>query len=98
VALAEWRFGWLGAPGRAVIDFLGSVGIVFLLFRVGLESHVAKLLENLRGASFIWLADVTVSGSLGFLVSRYGLGLGSVPSLFVAVAMTVTSVGVGVAV
>jgi Kef-type K+ transport system membrane component KefB len=65
---------------------------------VGLESHISKLLENLRGASFVWIADVTVSGSLGFLVARYALGLELVPSLFVAVAMTVTSVGVGVAV
>jgi Kef-type K+ transport system membrane component KefB len=98
LALAEWHWGWLGTSGRGVIDFLGSVGIVFLLFRVGLESHISKLLENLRGASFVWIADVTVSGSLGFLVARYALGLELVPSLFVAVAMTVTSVGVGVAV
>jgi Kef-type K+ transport system membrane component KefB len=98
LALAEWRWGWLGASGRGVIDFLGSVGIVFLLFRVGLESHVSKLLENLRSASFVWITNVTVSGSVGFLAARYGLGLELVPSLFAAVAMTVTSVGVGVAV
>jgi Kef-type K+ transport system membrane component KefB len=98
VAVAEWRWGWLGASGRRAIDFLGSVGIVFLLFRVGLESHIPKLLENLRGASFVWITDVTVSGSVGFLAARYGFGLELVPSLFVAVAMTVTSVGVGVAV
>jgi Kef-type K+ transport system membrane component KefB len=98
LALAEWRWGWLGEAGVAVVDFLGSVGIVFLLFRVGLESNVRKLLENLRGATVVWIADVTVSGALGFLVARYGLAFELVPSLFVAVAMTVTSAGVGVAV
>jgi Kef-type K+ transport system membrane component KefB len=98
LALVEWHWGWLGASGRGVIDFLGSVGIVFLLFRVGLESHVSKLLENLRSASLIWIIDVTVSGSVGFLAARYGLGLELVPSLFVGVAMTVTSVGIGMAV
>ncbi len=98
LAVAEWRWGWIGVSGSGAIDFLASVGIVFLLFRVGLESHVSKLLENLRAASFIWITDVTVSGSLGFLAARYGFGLELVPSLFVAVAMTVTSVGVGVAV
>lgn len=98
LALLEWRWGWLGDSGREVVDFLGSVGIVFLLFRVGLESHVAKLLENLRGASLVWIADVTVSGLLGFGAARFVLGLELVPSLFVAVAMTATSVGVSVAV
>lgn len=98
LSLVEWRWGWLGQPGREVVDFLGSVGIVFLLFRVGLESNLRKLLDNLRDASFVWIADVTVSGSLGFAAARFGLGLDIVPSLFVAVAMTVTSVGVSVAV
>jgi Kef-type K+ transport system membrane component KefB len=98
LALLEWRWGWVGESGRGAVDFLGSVGIVFLLFRVGLESKVSKLLENLRGAALVWVADVTVSGAAGFLVSHYGLGLELVPSLFVAVSMTATSVGVGVAV
>jgi Kef-type K+ transport system membrane component KefB len=98
LALVEWRWGWLGESGRGMIDLLGGVGIVFLLFRVGLESSIGKLAENLRGASLVWIVDVTVSGSLGFLVARYGLDFALVPSLFVATAMTVTSVGVGVAV
>jgi len=98
LAVGEWQLSWLGDTGRVAIDLLGSVGIVFLLFRVGLESKVSKLLENLRGATLVWFADVTVSGSLGFLVAHHLLGLALVPSLFVAVAMTVTSVGVGVAV
>jgi len=98
LAFLEWRWAWLGEASRGVVDFLGSVGIVFLLFRVGLESNVHKLVENLRRASFIWTADVTVSGALGFVVARYGLALELVPSLFTAVAMTATSVGVSVAV
>jgi Kef-type K+ transport system membrane component KefB len=98
LALAEWRWGWLDDGGRRVVDFLGSVGIVFLLFRVGLESNVRKLAENLRGASFVWVANMTLSGALGFVVAHHGLALELVPSLFVAVAMTATSVGVGVAV
>jgi len=98
LGLAEWRWEWLGEEGLGVVDLLGTVGVVFLLFRVGLESNVRKLVENLREASLIWVADVGVSGTLGFVVARYGIGLELVPSLFVAVSMTVTSVGVGVAV
>jgi Kef-type K+ transport system membrane component KefB len=69
LAVAEWRWGWLSGTGRGVINFLGNVGIVFLLFRVGLESNISKLLQNLRGASFAWIADITVSGSLSFLAA-----------------------------
>jgi Kef-type K+ transport system membrane component KefB len=98
LALAEWHWSWLGDGGTEAVHFLGSVGVVFLLFRVGLESNVRKLLDNLRGATLVWIADVTVSGSLGFGVAYYVLSLDLVPSLFVAVAMTVTSVGVCVAV
>ena len=98
LALEEARWGWLEARGREVIHFLGSVGVVFLLFRVGLESNLRALLENLRGASFVWLSSVSVAGCAGFLAGRYGIGLDRVPSLFLAVAMTVTSVGVSVAV
>jgi Kef-type K+ transport system membrane component KefB len=98
LAFAEAHFGLLGANGRDAVSFLGSIGIVCLLFRAGLESNVRKLLQNLRRASLVWLADVAVSGALGFAASRYALGLPLLPSLFVAVAMTATSVGVGVAV
>jgi Kef-type K+ transport system membrane component KefB len=98
LALVEWRFGWLGETGRGAVEFLGSVGIVLLLFRVGLESNVRKLAENLRGATLVWIANVVGSGGLGFVVAHGVLALDLVPSLFVAVAMTATSVGVGVAV
>lgn len=74
------------------------MGIVFLLFRVGLESELRKLVENLRDATLVWLADIAASGALGFVFAHHLLGLALVPSLFVAVAMTATSVGVSVAV
>jgi Kef-type K+ transport system membrane component KefB len=98
VAFVEWRWGWIGESGRGAVEFLGSVGIVFLLFRVGLESDVRKLAENLRGASAVWILDVAVSGGLGFVVAHHVLELELVASLFVATAMTATSVGISVAV
>ncbi len=98
LAVQEPHLGWLGDSGRQMIEALGSIGVVFLLFRVGLESNVRKLAQNLRRASVVWIVDVTVSGGFGYLGARYLLDLALVPSLFVAVAMSVTSVGVGVAV
>lgn len=97
LAFADAQWSWVREPAREALHFLGSVGVVFLLFRVGLRSKIGKLLENLRAASLVWVADVFASGTLGFAVTYYGLGLGLVPSLFAAAALTATSVGVGVA-
>lgn len=98
LAVADWSTGWVGDSGRDAVELLGSVGLIFLLFRVGLESNVAKLFALLRGGLLVWIADVSVSAGLGFVASRYVLGLELLPCLFVAAAMSVTSVGVGVAV
>jgi Kef-type K+ transport system membrane component KefB len=78
--------------------FLGKVGLVTLLFRVGLESNIQGLLEQLRSASLVWLADVAVSSAVGYVTAFYLLKLGMVASLVVATAFTATSVGISVAV
>lgn len=90
--------GFLSAPLLDVLEFLGSVGLVILLFRVGLQSNLAGLLRQLRGASAIWVGDILVSGTVGFAVARLWLGLALIPCLFVAAALTATSLGVSVSV
>jgi len=79
-------------------QFLGEIGIIVLLFRVGLESNVKGLLGQLSRASRIWIGDILLSGVFGFLVSFYLLHFALLPSLFVMVAFTATSVGVSVGV
>lgn len=81
---------------REVLAFLGEIGIISLLFRVGLESNLEELIQQLRRASLIWLGDIAVSGTLGFLVTYFGLQQDLMPSLFVGTAMTATSVGISV--
>lgn len=81
-----------------IYRFLADLGVIALLFRVGLESKPQELLGQLRRASGVWVADVGVSGVFGFLAARYLLGLALAPSLIVATALTATSVGVSVGV
>lgn len=78
--------------------FLADIGIIVLLFRVGLESDLAGLLKQLPRASVLWIGNVLVSGGLGYLAAYYLLALPLLPSLFVAIAFTATSVGVSVGV
>ncbi len=98
IELADHQWHFFAAGGREVLEFLGELGVILLLFRVGLESQLDKLIHQLRRASLVWLSDVGVSGCLGFSVSFLGLHLGLIPSLFIAVAMTATSIGISVSI
>jgi len=89
---ARWQF--IDGQGVATIDFLGQLGLIALLVRVGLDSDLKVLLAQLRKASPIWIVSIIVSAALGFVATRYLLGYGVLPSVVVAVAMTATSVGV----
>ncbi|MDB9305078.1 MULTISPECIES: cation:proton antiporter [Cyanophyceae] len=81
-----------------IFQFLAQLGIIALLFRVGLESDLAGLMRQLSRASIILAGDVLLSGGLAFVVSYWWLQLGLISSLFVSTAMTATSVGVAVGV
>lgn len=96
--LADEQWQILDAEGHQVFAFLAEMGVVVLLFRVGLESRVARLLKWLPRASIIFSGDVLISGLFGYVGAFYLLGWPLIPSLFVAVALTATSVGVSVAV
>lgn len=90
--------GFLNDATLAQMSFLADLGVVALLFRVGLESDLAGLLGQLRKAQLVWLGDVLVSGSVGYLIAFYVLGLPLLASFYVAVALTATSVSVSVVV
>ncbi len=95
---AHSSWGLLSEGGLHIFEFLASLGIIALLFRVGLESDMASLMERLPQASLLWIANILVSGALGYWVAHHLLGWALIPSLFVAVALTATSVGISVAV
>jgi len=76
---------------------LANVGIVLLLFRVGLRSSLSGLIAKLPRASLIWIGDVLVSSSVGYLSARYLLDLPEITSLVIAAALSATSVAVSVA-
>ncbi len=87
------------APQPAwVLGFLGELGLVCLLFKVGVECDPVGLVRELPGAVWVWFWNVALSAGLAYVVARHALGLALVPSLFVATAFSATSVGVAVAV
>jgi Kef-type K+ transport system membrane component KefB len=96
--IADTHWNLFSEQSDCIFTFLSKVGIIALLFRIGLESQLTRLFEQLRRASVIWISGLFVSGFLGYIIAFYGFGLEMIPSLFVGVAMTATSVGVPVGV
>ncbi|HSG88977.1 MAG TPA: cation:proton antiporter [Pseudomonadales bacterium] len=97
VRVIDVPFGLLSEQVMHAVRLLADLGIVALLFAVGIESHPRALAEKLPAALPIWLGNVVVSGLLGFVVVFYLLELGLVPALVCATALTATSVGVAMA-
>lgn len=89
---------FLGPDGATTLEFIADIGLVCLLFRVGLESDLRGLLRQLPYAVPVWLGNVVASSVLGFLAVRYVLHGDLLTALFVGTALSATSVGVSIAV
>lgn len=76
--------------GEANIEFWAQIGIIVLLFSLGLEFSFKKLIDV--GGSAILTALIIVLGmmSLGFIVGRY-LGYGLVNSIFLGGMISMSS-------
>jgi Kef-type K+ transport system membrane component KefB len=96
LSIIDSRWMILSEPTHHAFSLLADIGVIALLFRVGLQSHPGALAKKLPQALKVWFGDVTGSALLGFLAGFYVLGLGLIPSLIVATALTATSVGVSV--
>ena len=79
------------------ITVLGQLGVLALLFRVGLESDLTRLLSQLRRATLIWLPNMLVPAALAFALIWAWPGFGLVPALLIGIAASATSIGVSVA-
>ncbi|MBW6495879.1 MAG: cation:proton antiporter [Burkholderiaceae bacterium] len=91
---------YLGEITRKLQDQIGvlaQLGLVALLFRVGLESDLDRLVGQLRRAVVIWLPNVAVPAALAFVLIWAWPGLGLIPALLVGIAASATSIGVSVA-
>ncbi len=95
--VAEDYWGFLPPGAVTTLDFLAALGVAALLFHVGLKSNIETLTEQLPRASRVWASDVVVSVGLAFVVARL-VGLELLPAMFVAAALSATSVGISIVV
>lgn len=77
-----------------VISVLSELGVIILLFEVGLESNLKELLEAGVQATIVACVGVVVpfaAGTFGLMVL---FGVPAIPAIFAGAALTATSIGI----
>ena len=77
----------------AAVHELADLGVMFLLFRVGLEVRASDLVRVGKTASVVAALGVVVPLVMGYGIYRWS-GASNIESLFVGAAMVATSVGI----
>lgn len=94
VVLGPSLFGWI-EPNQ-VIKLLAEIGIILLLFQVGLETDVRRLANSGRKAVVVAIGGFVGPFVLGFALAYWVFELSSLVSLFIGGTLTATSIGITV--
>ncbi|KIC72852.1 putative Na(+)/H(+) antiporter [Neochlamydia sp. EPS4] len=77
-----------------MIKLLAEIGIILLLFEVGLETDMGRLAKTGSKPFIVAVGGVIIPFTLGFLVSYQLFDLSLLVSLFIASTLTATSIGI----
>jgi len=94
IVLGPSLLGWLEVTD--VIKLMAEVGLILLLFEVGLETDVTQLVRTGRKSIVVALAGFFAPFVLGFFTSHFIFALDLLPSLFIGGTITATSIGITV--
>jgi len=94
VLLGPSLLGWV-SPAET-IRLLAEIGILLLLFSVGLETDINRLLDEGKKAMLVALCGFVLPFAMGAWVSHDLFGLNLIPALFVGGTLTATSIGITV--
>jgi Kef-type K+ transport system membrane component KefB len=86
-------FGLVGGGDEAVLEVVAELGVIILLFTVGLETSLDDLIRVGRPALLVGTLGVVLPLGAA-LALMFGLGYDQPDSLFVSAAIVATSVGV----
>ena len=85
--------GHHGDPKAIVLHFLQEVGVLILLFEIGLETDLRQLLRAGGSSTAVAVVGVVLPFAAGYLVCR-AFGLGEKVAIIAGAALTATSVGI----
>jgi len=94
IVLGPSLLGWVET--NEIIRLLGEIGVILLLFEVGLETNVNNLLRTGRKSVVVAIGGFAAPFVAGFLLSRWVFDLSLLVSLFIGGTLTATSIGITV--
>jgi Kef-type K+ transport system membrane component KefB len=94
IILGPSLLGWV-APNE-VISFLAEIGIILLLFEVGMGTDMARLAKAGPRAAVVAIAGFVLPLVLGTVTALYLFELPLMASLFIGGTLTATSIGMTV--
>jgi Kef-type K+ transport system membrane component KefB len=94
IVLGPSLLGWI--EPTHVIRLLAEIGIILLLFEVGLETDIHRLIRTGTKSVIVAVSGFTLPFVFGFGISRWMIGLELLPSLFIGGTLTATSIGITV--
>lgn len=92
VLLGASLFGLLD-PTTPLLRGIAELGVVILLFQIGLHTDVRSLARVGGSALTVGVVGVLLPFALGYASARW-LGLGNLPAVVCAAALTATSIGI----
>jgi len=94
IILGPSLLGWVEL--NEVIQTLAEIGLILLLFEVGLDTDLSRLVKTGRKASAVALGGFVAPLVTGFALSYWLFDLSLLLSLFIGGTLTATSIGVTV--
>jgi len=92
VIIGPSLLGWVEPTD--IIKLLAEFGLILLLFQVGLDADLSKLMSKRAKASIVALGGFIAPFIFGFATSYYLFDLSLLISLFIGGTLTATSIGV----
>ncbi|MCK5387249.1 MAG: cation:proton antiporter [Gammaproteobacteria bacterium] len=92
VILGPSLLGWL--EPNEVLKLLAEIGIILLLFEVGLETDVRRLVNTGQRSFIVAIGGFVVPFALGFSLGYLVFDLSLLVSLFIGGTLTATSIGI----
>lgn len=82
------------ATQSEVISVLSEIGVIILLFEIGLESNLDELLKVGTKAAIVAVVGVAAPFAAGTLGLIYLFHIATIPAVFAGAALTATSIGI----